>query len=191
MSNCLYAAMVEEILANCSCKPFFLNWAARSSKVKDSASLPFCTGPNLACMKSKLNQWGDEGRRMDRVMNFATGKVDVCYNSCQHQEEELQLTSATMPSINILPSSYIYCTIVRKIRDIICVVNYIKTTNNSFHPIRTMTNGQFLRGFIGTSLVARYFNDNHPVLGQTRLRMMKEVIGTMNRCIYRKTHHRR
>ena len=122
MANCLYAAMVEEILANCSCKPFFLNWAARSSRVKDSASLPFCTGPNLFCMKSKLNQWGDEARKMNRVMNLATGKVETCYNSCHHQEEELQLTSATMPSINILPSSYIYCTIVRKIRDIICVV---------------------------------------------------------------------
>ena len=48
------AAMVEEILANCSCKPFFLNWAARSSRVRDSASLPFCTGPNLSCMKNKL-----------------------------------------------------------------------------------------------------------------------------------------
>ena len=59
---------------------------------------------------------------MDRVMNLATGKVDTCFNSCHHQEEELQLTSATMPSFNILPSSYVYCTIVRKIRDIICVV---------------------------------------------------------------------
>ena len=136
MANCLYAAMVEEILANCSCKPFFLNWAARSSRVKDSASLPFCTGPNLSCMKAKLNQWGDEARMMDRVMNLATGKVDVCYNSCQHQEEELQLTSATMPSSNILPSSYIYCTIVRKIRDIICVVTYIilKTTIQFYSP---------------------------------------------------------
>ena len=136
MANCLYAAMVEEILANCSCKPFFLNWAARSSRVKDSTSLPFCTGPNLSCMKSKLNQWGDEAKKMDRVMNLATGKVDVCYNSCQHQEEELQLTSATMPSSNILPSSYIYCTIVRKIRDIICVVTYIilKTTKQFFPP---------------------------------------------------------
>ena len=165
MANCLYAAMVEEILANCSCKPFFLNWAARSSRVRDSASLPFCTGQNLSCMKSKLNQWGDKAMKMDRVMNLETGKVDTCFNSCHHQEEELQLTSATMPSLNILPSSYIYCTIVRKIRDIICVVTFIiLPQNNSFHPARTMTNGQFLRGFIGTSLVARYFNDNHPVL---------------------------
>ena len=122
MANCLYAAMVEEILAKCGCKPFFLNWAARSYQVKDAASLPFCTGTKLSCMKRKLNQWGDEAKKMDRVMNLVTGKVDTCYNKCQHQEEELQLTSATMPNINILPNSYIYCTIVRKIRDIICVV---------------------------------------------------------------------
>ena len=179
--------MVEEILANCSCKPFFLNWAARSSRVRDSASLPFCTGPNLSCMKNKLNQWGDEARKMDRVMNLATGKVDTCFNSCHHQEEELQLTSATMPSFNILPSSYVYCTIVRKIRDIICVVICMKIHHqfNCFHPARTTTSGQFLRIITRTSLAARCFNDNHPALQleRTKLRMVREVTRTMHRCV--------
>ena len=188
--------MVEEILANCSCKPFFLNWAARSSRVRDSASLPFCTGPNLSCMKNKLNQWGDEARKMDRVMNLATGKVDTCFNSCHHQEEELQLTSATMPSFNILPSSYVYCTIVRKIRDIICVVICTKIHHqfNCFHPARTTTSGQFLRIITRTSLAARCFNDNHPALQleRAKLRMVREVTRTMHRCVeVRKPQNRR
>ena len=70
MANCLYAATVEEILDNCSCKPFFLNWQAKSTRVDNSASLPFCTGPGLLCMKNKMNMWGDENRKMDRVTHY-------------------------------------------------------------------------------------------------------------------------
>ena len=70
MANCLYAATVEEILDNCSCKPFFLNWQAKSTRVENSASLPFCTGPGLLCMKNKMNMWGDENRKMDRVIHY-------------------------------------------------------------------------------------------------------------------------
>ena len=71
MANCLYAATVEEILDNCSCKPFFLNWQAKSTRVENSASLPFCTGPGLLCMKNKMNMWGDENRKMDRVIHYS------------------------------------------------------------------------------------------------------------------------
>ena len=63
--------IVEEILDNCSCKPFFLNWQAKSTRVENSASLPFCTGPGLLCMKNKMNMWGDENRKMDRVIHYS------------------------------------------------------------------------------------------------------------------------
>ena len=139
MSNCLYAAMVENIFYNCSCKPFFLNWDPISQKVKNASNLPSCQGEQLSCMqvhdkntcvmllpysidKKLMNLWGDPSLQLDSVYNVVTGAVEKCYQACELQSETILGSTSSYPSRNVYPAVKAFCTVFTKIRERVCKV---------------------------------------------------------------------
>ena len=138
MSNCLYAAMVENIFYNCSCKPFFLNWDPVSQKVKNASSLPTCQGKQLLCMqvqseqtnitlhhcihKTLMNLWGDPSYHLDSVYNQVTGQVEKCYQACELQTETILTSTTSYPSRNVYPAVKAFCVVWTKIRERVCKV---------------------------------------------------------------------
>ena len=68
--NCLYEAVIENIISNCKCLPSY-------PELYYYESMPFCRAENLTCAIRWLNSMGDDDHDPDMV-NMTLTKITVC-----------------------------------------------------------------------------------------------------------------
>jgi hypothetical protein len=89
--NCLYQAVIEKIIQNCSCLPSFAKGRAKEK-------IGLCHGRELACALKWVNLMGNEVGP-DLTKTCSTKNVEMkCYQRCEIQFETILSSSSIWPS---------------------------------------------------------------------------------------------
>ena len=90
-NNCLYQAVIENTIKNCSCLPSF----AQGRRKED---IELCRGKKLNCALKWINQLGNE-EKPDLTKTRSTKNEELkCYQRCENQYETILSSSSLWPS---------------------------------------------------------------------------------------------
>ena len=108
MSNCLYNAVVENILSHCQCIPEFVNFVQKEG-------MSFCYGEHLLCQKNWMHQLGSY-----EVANLTSslGKDGIrrkCLAACEDQHYTLTQSHAPYTNKRTFQRKIEFCYITKKI----------------------------------------------------------------------------
>ena len=103
--NCLYEAVIENILTHCSCRPNY-------PEIFSNDSIPFCQGSSLNCAIGWLNAMGDDDLTFSSSSNRQKLK---CLQRCSLQSETMLATTSTYPNKQTFPFRQDFCFLLQKL----------------------------------------------------------------------------
>ena len=103
LSNCLFAATYDKILADCACVPFFhtLAWL-------DFPEI--CAGRSLYCMNKILADIGSHTHAEN-----TEGVKRPCFSPCFDQTNKMAVTTSVFPNLNTFTLGPEFCALYRKL----------------------------------------------------------------------------
>ncbi len=109
IKNCLYEAVIQKIIKNCSCFP------STASNVKN---LEICTGKKLKCSRSFLSIMGSHKNPNLSSANNTVNRKLKCLQRCNLQTETIMTTSSIFPNKKNFMYQSEMCLVLQKITTI-------------------------------------------------------------------------
>jgi hypothetical protein len=103
--NCLYEAVIENILSHCSCRPSY-------PEIFSNGSIPFCQGSSLNCALAWLNAMGEDDLTFSKSSKHQKLK---CLQRCLLQSETMLTTTSTYPNQQTFPFRQDFCFLLQKL----------------------------------------------------------------------------
>ena len=114
MQNCLYEAVLQKILQNCSCKPKFVSF-----KLKNKTDVTICSGQKLICANRYMDDMGNGDIKSEMgnlaIANDAQGISKICLERCEFQDQHLLSTATSYPNRQAFPYSTHFCLVLKKV----------------------------------------------------------------------------